>query len=524
MAAAESTEDPAYRVRACIALLLAGVAGLITIDAGFVFDDHLAIEHNPVVNGRAPAWEVVSRDFWGKPLAEGSLASYRPLMSLLWRGLWALWPQPLPFHALSLCLHVAATAAFLFAGKRLVGARAWLGAAAIVFAVHAAHAEAVGANVSHADLLSSALGLCVLGLSVRACGLAAGTALAVGVLLACLVKESAFVFAGAAIAVVALRPAPIRERAALLVPMALATAAVIALQLALERENDPRYSLTLAYDARGLDRVLLGLAFYARGMVIGFAPHGLAPKHSYAAWDLSAETLLPHAIPGALLLLSSLAALGWALARRHAAAAAVLIVLIGPCLTNTGLIVKVPNEVPERTYYAATMAASALIALLVTRLARGRGELLLLAAITLAMSAQRYRAQRPWHDELALWHYALEVEPRSAELQMFMAHAQDQLGHTDAAIWHAIVTAYVASQRPRRVEWQPIEALERLPLQERWRRAPAVLSAGQPCPFALGMLGVLRRELPALERPARGGFVARYPSCFAALPGASRGS
>jgi hypothetical protein len=504
------------RTRAWLALALASAAGLITIDAGFVFDDHQALEHNPVVTGRVPAWQAFTRDFWGRPLEPGMVASYRPLMSLLWRGLWALSPQPLVFHALSLLLHVAATAALLFAGRRLGCGRALLGAAALIFAVHATHAEAVGANVSHADLLSAALGLLVLGLSTTARGLAAGAGLGALMLIACLIKESAFVFAGAALAVLALREGPLRARLLALAPLAVATLAVIALQLSLERENDPRYSLTLAHDARGWQRVLLGLAFYARGAAISFVPHGLAPKHSYAAWDLSAETLLPHAIPGALLLTLSLAALAWAWRRRDAGLIALLVLLIGPILVNTGLIVKVPNELPERTYYPALMAASVLIAALVRRIAPGHAERVVLAAIVLAMFAQRYRAQRPWHDELALWRYALEVEPRSAELNMFMAHAQEQAGRADPALWHAMVTAYVATQRPRRVDWEPVLALQDLALPERWLRAPAVLSAEQPCRFAIGMLVVLRRELPSLEQRALAGFRQRYAQCFAA--------
>jgi hypothetical protein len=515
VASAGPTQDEALPPRTWLALALAAAVGLITIDGGFVFDDHRAIQHSALVQARVPAWEAFTRDFWGQPLEQGRLVGYRPLMPLVWRWVWALSPTPLPFHVLSLLLHVAATAAFVFAGRRLGCGRALLGAAALVFAVHATHAEAVGANVSHADLLSAALGLCALGLCARAQGLLAGAGLGALLLLACLVKESAFVFAGAAIALLALREGPLRERARVLAPIAIVTLAVIALQLSLERVNDPRYSQTLVYDATGFSQVLLGLAFYAHGMAISFVPHRLGPRHSYAAWDLSLETLLPHALPGALLLALSLFALLWAWRARNGPLVALLVLLIGPVLTNTGWIVKVFNELPERTYYPAVMAASVLIAALVRRIARGRAELLVLAAIVLAMLAQRYRAQRPWHDELALWRHGLAVEPKSAELNMFMAHAEAEAGRADPALWHALVTAYVASQRPRRVDWAPIEALQGVALPERWTRAPAVLSPSDPCRFALGLLGVLQRELPALERRALAGFRARYPGCFA---------
>ena len=109
---------------------------------------------------------------------------------------------------------------------------------------------------------------------------------------------------------------------------------MIAPQPWLPRESDPRYHLTAAYDATGLSR-LLGLAFYAHGMAIRFLPHRLAPKHSYAAWDLSAETLL-RTRSRALLRVVSLLALVWRRAR-NGPLVALLMLLIGPVLSNNGL-------------------------------------------------------------------------------------------------------------------------------------------------------------------------------------------
>jgi hypothetical protein len=422
---------------------------------------------------------------------------------------------------MSLLLHVAAVAAFLFAGARLGCERRLLGTAAAIFAVHATHAEAVGGSVSHADLASAVFGLCALGLAARPDTRARPLGIAGLVLIAALFKESALVFAAAAIAVVLCERSALRVRLLALLPVALVCAAVLGVQLMIERPIDPRYNLSLVYDARGLQRLALGLAFFARGSVISFVPIGLAPKHSYAAWDLSAETLLPHAIPGALLLLLAAVALAAAAARRHALALALLIVLIGPILINTGFIVQVPNEMPERTFYPATMAASGLIAALLRRIANPKLERALLALLLLAMFGQRYRAQRPWHDELSLWTYALSVEPKSAELQMFMAHAQEEAGRPDQALFHAVVTAYVATQRPARVDWERVERLQVLPVAERWQRAPQVLWPIDPCRFALGMLIALRSELPSLQARAEAAYRQHYAQCFAALPARS---
>ena len=185
-----------------------------TIDAGFVFDDHRAIEQNPVVMGEVAAPQAFARDFWGKPLLDADVVSYRPLTALLWRGLWALGAAPLPFHiAGGLLLHVAAVAALLFAGLRLGCERKLLATAALIFAVHATHAEAVGGNVSHADLASAVIGLCALGVAASARRLAPALLMAVLIAIAALFKETALVFAGAAAAVVMCDGRPLRGSA-----------------------------------------------------------------------------------------------------------------------------------------------------------------------------------------------------------------------------------------------------------------------------------------------------------------------
>ena len=98
---------------------------------------------------------------------------------------------------------------------------------------------------------------------------------------------------------------------------------------------------------------------------------------------------------------------------------------------------------------------------------------------------------------------------------MFMAHAQEELGHADAALYHAVITVYIATQRPRRVNWDEVEALEALPLAERWQRAPRVLWPANPCGFALGTLAALRREIRRSRR-------ARYEAIASSTRPASR--
>ena len=132
---------------------------------GFVFDDHPAIEQNPVVQNLDGGWEaLLSSDFWGTPLSsEASHHSYRPLASLtLWFNRW-LDPTggACGFHAANVLLHGATVWLLWWYAKRSLGGyrRGVPMLAALLFAVHPLNTEAVAYCVGRADLLAAALGL-----------------------------------------------------------------------------------------------------------------------------------------------------------------------------------------------------------------------------------------------------------------------------------------------------------------------------------------------------------------------------
>jgi len=215
---------------------LALVVGLITIDGEFVYDDSRAVVGNPIVTGDVPWLEAFQRDFWGGQLDEGS-GTYRPLPPLLWRCIWSVFPgRPLPFRLLSLILHLLATIALYRVGRILGVERSLVMVACLIFAVHGAHAEAVGGIVSHADLLGAVLGLTALALALAAPGLRSGGFAALLLLVAVFVKESAVVFAGAAILGVVLDERhPFRERMRTIVPILLVALSAILVHVLLER-------------------------------------------------------------------------------------------------------------------------------------------------------------------------------------------------------------------------------------------------------------------------------------------------
>ncbi|XGW07812.1 hypothetical protein V3C99_010728 [Haemonchus contortus] len=130
-----------------------------TFTADFVYDDSQAIVSNPVVTGDVPAVQAWSLDFWGHPLSRGSHKSYRPLTSLSFRlNALIFGMKPLSFHVTNVLLHAMASCLLLFFIQRFRFFSGNLESAlfaALLFAVHPIHCEAVAGVVGRADVLVS---------------------------------------------------------------------------------------------------------------------------------------------------------------------------------------------------------------------------------------------------------------------------------------------------------------------------------------------------------------------------------
>ena len=129
----------------------------------FLYDDAAAIQRNPVVNGHVPLHAAMALDFWGEEMSSPrSHKSFRPLVTLSFRlsrvlqwesdGDSTFW-----FHLFNAGLHAFVTGmvpAFVNAafGWRRGGRRAGA-AAALLFALHPVHVEAVQNVVSRDGLM-----------------------------------------------------------------------------------------------------------------------------------------------------------------------------------------------------------------------------------------------------------------------------------------------------------------------------------------------------------------------------------
>ena len=123
-----------------------------TFDCRFVFDDHRAILTNDDLDSsKTSVWGLFVNDFWGGLLSRReSHKSYRPLTVLTYRyfnhyfsGL-----DPTGYHVVNVVLHAIASVLFLFVVGVVLGYGRWATYAALLFATHSIHTEAVSALIS----------------------------------------------------------------------------------------------------------------------------------------------------------------------------------------------------------------------------------------------------------------------------------------------------------------------------------------------------------------------------------------
>lgn len=123
---------------------------------GFVFDDISAIKENRDLRPQTPISNIFLNDFWGTPIhKEQSHKSYRPLTVLTFRWNYAVHGlQPAGYHLVNLILHALVSLLYYRVCAMFLPEFASF-VAAILFAVHPIHTEAVTGVVGRAEMLSS---------------------------------------------------------------------------------------------------------------------------------------------------------------------------------------------------------------------------------------------------------------------------------------------------------------------------------------------------------------------------------
>ena len=516
-------EEAAWRrsTRRALALpvLLACVVGAFSLDGGFVFDDRYAVLQSPVVRGQVSLGEAAGRNFWGLPLASRDKVSWRPLLPLVWRGLWQIGAgSPLPFRSLSALLHILASGLATLLFVRLLPTRRLAVVAACVFAVHPAHAEAIGGIVAQADVLATVCGLGALLVLLAKAPQRGHLTAALGLIaLGSLAKESALLWWPiAALALYAKNADRRLLRGWLLGALPIVLAIALAQVAAHGGRSESRLDNVLVALPTGA-RLITALAILGRELIVCFVPWRIAPSHGYAVFDADLLGVLPLA--GAAVLATTAA--HWyglrALATRNPGRALWIALLFAPALLGCNLIFIGPTEYAERLLYPATLAASALIVLglhvgLRTAL---RGPLrrdLAAGAIIAAFLAASWQHQRPWRSDLTLFSHAVAVEPKSWRNQQNLGRALALAAGLDGALWHLMLAEHLQMRLPAPIDWRVVEALEGLEPTDRMLTAPAALAGDQACALIDRLVRVAYAESTdrGAEAQARAVFAQRY--------------
>ena len=138
---------------ASVAVALVAVAASATsLGNGFAMDDVPIVEANAVVRDAAHWWHRFAESYW-PPSRGGGL--YRPLPMLAYTALWAAGHgASAPFHWANVALYLALCLVVLRLARAVLGERGAV-AAALLFAAHPVHVEAVANTVGLAELLAA---------------------------------------------------------------------------------------------------------------------------------------------------------------------------------------------------------------------------------------------------------------------------------------------------------------------------------------------------------------------------------
>ena len=131
---------------------------LSSLDGDFVFDDHRGILTNDDLDpSKTSLLDLFQHDFWGGHMSRvESHKSYRPLTVLTYRyfNFYFSELRPHSYHLVNVLLHCVASLLFLRLCELLIGGKgaavsflglplSWPALAALLFAVHSIHTEAV---------------------------------------------------------------------------------------------------------------------------------------------------------------------------------------------------------------------------------------------------------------------------------------------------------------------------------------------------------------------------------------------
>jgi protein O-mannosyl-transferase len=187
----------ALLVAACLITYANGLAG------NFTYDDKAVVRDNPRIRTPHNLAQIFTTSYFGGPRGSGS--AYRPVLLLSFAVEWWVHGRHVVvFHVVNVLLHAAATLLLASLWRKIGVAAPAACAAALLYAVHPIHVEAVTSLVGRGETLSAVFALASLHCAVRLLRGPRGSALAMtGAIclyaLSVLTKESSAVVPGLAL-------------------------------------------------------------------------------------------------------------------------------------------------------------------------------------------------------------------------------------------------------------------------------------------------------------------------------------
>lgn len=419
-------------------LLTAVLCYLNSLNGALLFDDVNAIVLNPAVRDFDVGRIFGTASWWGDPR---SVPVYRPVTTLTYAINWALGgDRPLGYHVVNVALHAGVCVTLAAVLARVTG-RGWLAAlAALLFAVHPVHTEAVASIVGRAEQLAALFAL-LAWLAIERGRRAAGRrwpwscAAAVAIALGILSKESAITVIAAVVAgdLVYRR----RTDAATVVPLGAGAAAALVLRTLVTG------GVGLAVAPSRLDNVLAGaplgpriltavevIGLYARTLVW---PFHLSADYSYPQIELATSPLDGGVLTGCAVLLGSAAAAVWGWRRNPHVSFAILFMATTFSVASN-VLVTIGTIMAERLLYLPSAGFCLLVAVPGDVSRRRWMTAATMAVLVCALAFLTIGRNRVWRDPQIFFETMVATAPRSARGHRELGLVWSGLGRHEAAV------------------------------------------------------------------------------------------
>ena len=451
------------RLRLPAALLLTGACVLCFangLTGAFSYDDKAIVRDNPRLRRPERVDEIFETQYFGGRRGTGT--AYRPVLLLSYAAQWwAHGGKVVPFHVVNVLLHVLATLLLAHLLLRTGLAPPIAIGAALLFAVHPIHVEAVTSVVGRGETLAAVLSLGFLLLCLRAVdgrrwrGLAFGLALVLYAL-ANLTKESASVAPALLFLLLVWRAEGTlasRLRTALLrgLPAYAGSAAVLFGILRLRAAvlgGAIRAAATGIFEVENPLAPLPALARAANACAVFFRGLGRMALPLRLSADESAWSLRPLGPRDALFwaapaLLAVLAAASFARLRTRSPSALGFLWLCLAALPTSNLLFPTGTIFAERLAYLPSVGLCLIAASWITGgaselSALSRRRAASLAALALFWGARSVVRNPVWASDEALFTNMVRVSPDSAKAHYDFAYMSAENGRPRRALEHYV--------------------------------------------------------------------------------------